>query len=992
MHPTSVSDPLAAALRSASAVAEEPPLTTAELTDRIKSLLPVESAHAEPRLEDGPRETDPVVQDVRLLGALLGWVLFERCGESFYRTVERVRVAARRARRMSPALAWEEMRTAFETDAGELTSEARLEWLDEVAGAFRLFLMLAGIAESAFTPTDSDLERTTSDLVRRARERDPERGLSDLGDNLCGLEVRLVATAHPTMIMRLRVLAHRRDLLELVHELHRTKTRLAQVEVVQRMAEKIEVLWATRFSRWDKPSVSDEVDHVLAYMTEVLYPAVGELHERFERAWTHFSGLPEPERLRPRLMLGSWVGGDMDGNPFVGPEVFAEALGKQRTAVLDLYARDLRALAPRLSHASERVPPTAELRESLVADLEEMRRAGLATAPLDKQLEREPLRLKLVLMAHRVERTRDHLVLDRDVARPPFVYGTAGELERDLELLVKCLEARGFERAVRESGLDGLCRRVAIFGLHLASLDLREDAENVLAAARLVLRAAQKRAPSADPAGLQAALTLEVLDAKSIRSWQIDEWRHQETDGSVQALQRLLGMFAIARRAQRASSSRACHNFILSMTNRPADLLAALVLMKVQGLFYAGLDGEYRSHMDVVPLFETIEALEKAPTVMDELFRNEAYRAQLNARGRHQLVMLGYSDSNKDGGYTTSTFAIHRAQLRLTEVAEEHRVRLRFFHGRGGSVGRGGGPARRAIIALPQGVVREGFEMTEQGEVLSRHYLARDTARAHLENVMAAVWWKKSESGMAPRPEWLDAAERLAQLAQRAYSALVHERPEFVDYFDRVTPREVELVKMGSRPAKRRLAKSVRDLRAIPWVFRWFQARQILPGWFGLGSALEQFAANSADATRAQTLLRDMYLHWPFFRGLIENSEIALRQADLRIASYYVKELAPDAGAQSILETVEAEYERTVRGVRAVSGRALLDAPEDRVLERSIRLKEPYLDPLNYLQVDLLREYRRALEAGEPQSTIDAFSRAIVSSIEGIATGLGVTG
>jgi len=981
-------DKLSRVLGSGSSDLARAPLPLPEVTARIKGLLPAVELPAETRvsLEENSRDSEShLTDDVRLLGALLGCVLHEHGGAELYRRVEGIRLAARRARRLSSDAAYDELRHALAPAAEDRDTEAHLHWLDEVAGAFRLFLMLAGIAESAQSSNQAVLETTMLELLQKAA---PESG----ADALQRLNVRLVATAHPTMIMRLRVIAHRRDLLQLLDQLHRVTSRLEQLELIERITERIEVLWATRFSRWEKPEVSNEIDHVLGYFTEVLYPSIGRIHDRLERAFRHCSGKEMPERLRPHLTLGSWVGGDMDGNPFVTPVVFAEALRKQRDAVLGLYARDLEALAPKLSHAAERVPVTEALEQSLILDLEELEQAKEPTELLRRQIDREPLRLKLVLMARRVRRSQGVFALQYEGQRPPFVYGRASELQDDLGLISDCLVRAGYRLAARDAGLDALRRRVAIFGLHLASLDLREDADNVRRAARLVLRAGRSEHADADGQGLVDVLGREVLDTKSIQPWQIAEVTGDHERDAKAVADRLLGMVAVARRAQQASSPEACRNLILSMTMGPEDVLSALLLLKIEGQFYASIEGRYVSHMDVVPLFETIEALERAPAIMEQLFTNRAYQAQLEARDRRQLIMLGYSDSNKDGGYVTSTYFILRAQLRLMQVAERYGVRVTFFHGRGGSVGRGGGPARRAIIALPRGVLKEGFEVTEQGEVLSRHYLSQATAQAHLENVIAAVWTKNAGAPKRLEPAWLEAAESLATAARQAYVRLVHERPDFVDYFDRVTPREVELVKIGSRPSKRRLAKSVRDLRAIPWVFRWFQARQILPGWYGLGSAIESYLAGVKERSQGVSLLKEMYQDWPFFRGMLENSEIALRQTDLRVARYYVQELAGDQSALSVLADIEAEYERTVSGLHAITERGLLEREEDTALERSIRIKEPYLDPLNYLQVDVLREYRKALEVGAPTSLLEAFERAIVSSIEGIATGLGVTG
>jgi phosphoenolpyruvate carboxylase len=335
---------------------------------------------------------------------------------------------------------------------------------------------------------------------------------------------------------------------------------------------------------------------------------------------------------------------------------------------------------------------------------------------------------------------------------------------------------------------------------------------------------------------------------------------------------------------------------------------------------------------------------------------------------------------------------VYLAQRNLLEIAERHGIELRFFHGRGGSIGRGGGPAHRAIGSLPVGSARHGFEVTEQGEVLSRLYLDHGTAARHLDDVAAALLDKRVLTSAKCAPEWIAAAEKLSELALASYRDLVHHDPDFLGYFDRVTVREVELLKLGSRPQKRREAKSVRDLRAIPWVFRWFQSRQILPGWFGVGAAIEGYVEGAAEPDAALQQLREMHEHWPFFRSVIENCEIVLHQSDLDVAHLYVTELQPNPAAERVFGRIRDEYARCLGWLPRITGRPLLTAAEDERLRHSIDLKVPYLDPLNFMQARLLREYRAATAAGARSDALAAYEEAIVTSIEGIATGLGVTG
>jgi phosphoenolpyruvate carboxylase len=358
------------------------------------------------------------------------------------------------------------------------------------------------------------------------------------------------------------------------------------------------------------------------------------------------------------------------------------------------------------------------------------------------------------------------------------------------------------------------------------------------------------------------------------------------------------------------------------------------------------------------------------------------------------MIMVGYSDSNKDGGYFTSNWCIYKAQQELWEIAQAAGIELRFFHGRGGNLGRGGGPAQRAIRALPPGTVAYGQDLTEQGEVLSRYYNVPETAQARCENLLSAIIRKNlevpSDEEKKHITQWEAIAETLSGYARAKYNSLVHDNPHFIEYFEQVTPKEVELVKIGSRPSHRHSVKSVSDLRAIPWVFRWFQSRQIIPGWYGLGTALSKFIED--DLARNADLLKHLYREWHFLESILENSEIILRQTDMSIARYYCSLATDKTTTEAIFSDIEAEYNLTLRMIRDITGKPLLDEPEVEVLKHSIELKEPYLDPLNYIQVQLLSKYRH-LAAEEPDSPmLEAYHRVIVSSIEGIATGLGTSG
>lgn len=986
--------------------------TQAELYRAIRKLLPPVEAGVEAEPGEGAvsrqRQQDDLADDIRLLGALLGLIILEHEGAGFYRFIERLRQAAKEARNQSGQIGLEKIDGVIQAELSGLDDDEQRSILHRAVAAFRLFLLLAGIAEeyqqAIYFQRDAGEPGPNSDLAgtigRARRDGVPLEKLQALLGNL---SARLVFTAHPTKILRQTILHHQRDIFYILKGLHAPDlTAIRQQELLDELAEKIEVLWATQFSRWTKPDPREEISRILSYLVHTIYPTVPRVGHTLEQAVRYFYGEAFPlstpvgqtdhvEGKRPPLLsVGSWVGGDMDGNPFVTPAVFSEALVGQARAVLGLYAADIRKNLDKMSQALHRVGMSDELRTSILNDLEEMRQAGKDTLNYPVLLEREPYRLKLTLMALKLEHTRQQDLLSD--SRAPFTYRSAQQVLNDLDLTARSLEENGYCRSAR-TRLQCLKETVEVFGFHFASIDLREESQHINWAAQAILEASG--APKSG--NREAILTDEILSAKCLNTqpWENGKFSASEPE-KTGAILRLLGMLGTARKAQRLISPQACQNLVLTMASSAEDVLSALLLLKTQGLFYPVYSGEgkpvsYESHLDLVPLFETIPDLQNAVPIMKALFENPAYRIQLAARGNRQMVMVGYSDSNKDGGYFSSNWHIYKVQQDLWRLAKEAGVELRFFHGRGGNLGRGGGPAHRAVKALPRGTVQYGQDLTEQGEVLSRYYNVPETAQARCENLLSAMIQKNLEpTDIDPvqQAEWEAAASQLSELARRKYNSLVHENPDFLEYFAQVTPKEVELVKIGSRPTHRHNIQSVSDLRAIPWVFRWFQSRQIIPGWYGLGSALSHYMQQDP-GNKAR--LQAMYRNWHFMESILENSEIILRQTDMSIARYYCN-LAKSAGAQAIFEDIQTEYNLTIAMIREVTGRPLLDEPEVQVLRRAIELKEPYLDPLNYIQVQLLAKYRGLQEDESDSALLEAYHRVIVSSIEGIATGLGTSG
>jgi phosphoenolpyruvate carboxylase len=939
--------------------------------------------------------------DVRLLGALLGRIIFEHEGEDFYLFIEGLRSAAVRARKQHGEAGLSNIQDLIDTALNDKnTIEEKVHLLHDAASSFRLFLTLFGIAEGyhqvqSFRQLDLGLIHTITEL------NENQTDLETLKTALSDLSVRLVATAHPTTILRQTLLKHQRELFGLLEALHATPMNgIRQQGILEKLSERIELLWATRFSRWSKPKVKDEVSDVLSYFKRSLYDTLPHIHRKWANVLSlSFPNLPKDAIPEEVISIGSWVGGDMDGNPFVTPTVFQEALSRQYQLVLNLYIEELLNLAPQLSHTIQKAQPSDALRGFIQNALSTMNALKLDTTLYEPSVNTEPHRLAVMIMVTKLRRTLAKAQQENpNIIPQPFTYANSDGFLSDLTCLQESFQQARYQRAA-ELTIERLRQKVSLFGFYFASLDLREDAKLVSQSAQSILtilsqvsnisRTTEQEKTSDNS---QEWLTQEILSPRQIA---VKGW-FPTTDPDLLNTQRLFEMLSVATQAQQKMGEKACHRFILSMTKSVDDVLSLLLLLKTQSLFYQNKTGAFQSHYDIVPLFETIEDLETAPQVFEALLKNRAYQTQLACRDNTQLIMLGYSDSNKDGGYFASNWYIYQAQENLIAVAKKYNIKLRFFHGRGGNIGRGGGPTHRAIQALPRHSASFGQDLTEQGEVLSRYYNVREIAAAHLENILASILERNVRAEITVLPEWENLAQEIAQHSQLAYQKLVKQEPYFVPYFEEATPREVELINIGSRPQKRREAKSIQDLRAIPWVFRWFQSRQILPGWYGLGSGLNAVITSLAPSTLKNTetleTLQAMYTHWPFFKSMIENSEIALRQTDLGIAQSYTQLAKDQPAAQRILETIQSEYRLTRKMIETITQSPLLSRPEDQGLKNSIEVKEPYLDPLNYIQVKLIEHYRTLNLSDSNPELIEDFNQAIVSSIEGIATGLGTTG
>jgi len=902
--------------------------------------------------------------ELRLVARVLARVVREQEGEELARLVEELRREASRLRGRGDS--------ALERRLAARLRRLPLPRLVAAARAFTVLSTLANVCETRQDARERRLgEAPFERLLRRLRRHGVTR--ETVEQTAADLAVTVVFTAHPTETTRWTV--HR--LLDRVEVLlERLGPDAADGEAEAELLAEVTALWQASFLQHRAPTPIDEVLHLLHTLETVLFEAVPRVSSDFAAAASGAYGI-EGAAEHPLVRLGSWVGGDRDGNPHVTSFVTAEALRLYRRAALERYRAVIPGLIDRLIPSTSEVPVSRALGQIVSHDLEsdeELRERTHGRSPS------EVYRLKLNAVALRLERSlreTDTLSLPGELGG----YESAKGLAADVALLRESLEANRAAPLARVT-LAPLERAVRSFGLRFVSLDVREhQARHRAAVDELLGRSA--RPLEALPAARQDAFLESLFFAAGAPGPQ-----QAALSDETREVMRTLETLAAARpRADR----EALRDLVISNARDHHDVLALLVLARRAGLVRVQEGRHVASDVDVVPLFETLSSLRAAADTMERLYRSPAYRAQLRARGMRQQIMLGYSDSVKDAGYLAACWALQVAQRDLAVQAERHGVRLELFHGRGGTIGRGGGRTHRAILAQPFGSVRGRLKLTEQGEVIGHRYGSVDAAVHHLEELVAAVLEASLPAGTRPGsdevPErYVRAMDAMAESSRRAYRELVYETPGFVDFFRAATPlEEVAGLRIGSRPARRRATQRIEELRAIPWNFAWNQARLLLPSWYGAGAglALELEGGHAAP-------LAAMVRSWPFFRTVIDNLEQVLAKVDFGIAHRYA-ELARDVPAtREIMLRIESEFGRVRRAVCEAKGvRRLLQ--DERALARSIALRRPWLDALGHVQVELLRRKREA-EPARPRAELDRLSEAIQLSINGIAAALRNTG
>ncbi|WP_370663946.1 phosphoenolpyruvate carboxylase [Massilia forsythiae] len=947
----------------------------------------------------GADKDAPLKEDIRLLGRLLGDVLRAQEGEAVFDVVETVRQTAVRFRREDDQQAGAELTTLLK----KLTREQTIS----VVRAFSYFSHLANIAED-----QHHIRRRRAHLLAGSKPQPSSvayalERLKGAGIGRDAIEAFLqdalvspVLTAHPTEVQRKSILDAEHDIARLLAERDLPLTPKERARNLQLLQARIATLWQTRMLRYEKLTVADEIENALSYYRITFLRELPAVYDDIEEELAaHFpspddhpaaevadddgvdSIVNAPAPIDANYMqMGSWIGGDRDGNPNVNAATMQRALVRQATTIFDFYLDEVHALGAELSPSTLLVPASPALQ-------------ALADASPDHSPHRsdEPYRRALIGIYARLASSARELgatnILRKEVGHAD-PYNDPAEFVAELTTVDASLAANHGAILARPR-LHGLLRAARVFGFHLATLDMRQSSD---VHERILGDLFARAGVQADYAKLEEAGKVQLLLAELAQPrllYSPYESYDETTESELQVLR-------TAREVRARYGARAIRNYIISHTETVSDLLEVFLLQKEAGLLHPG---QGRADVMVIPLFETIPDLQRASTIMAEWMALPLVNEIIANQGRLQEVMLGYSDSNKDGGFLTSNWELYQAELKLVQVFADANVKLRLFHGRGGTVGRGGGPSYDAILAQPPGTVNGQVRLTEQGEIISSKFSNPEIGRRNLELLLAATL----EAGLMPHGEDRAQVERLgcfeaamAELSQRAYQAyrdLVYETPGFTDYFFAATPiAEIAELNLGSRPASRKSTRRIEDLRAIPWSFSWGQCRLLLPGWFGFGAAVSGWIADGADDADREgrrALLGEMARHWPFFMTLLSNMDMVLAKSDLAIASRYA-ELVPDALLRErIFKRIADEYHATLRCLELVTGNGERLAGNP-LLARSIQNRFAYLDPLNHLQVELIQRHRALSK--EPDQVDERVHRGIHLSINGVAAGLRNTG
>jgi phosphoenolpyruvate carboxylase len=913
------------------------------------------------------------------LATILGDVISYQEGPESLALVERIRVLAKNFRATS------DMKIADELS--QIISRLSIEQLNLLTKAFTHFFGLINLSEkidlmhdlhqpyfvdAAPQPRPGSIPSAVSILEEQGVLPKKLQALLDQA------QVLMVFTAHPTE-------SKRRTALTKLHRIAKITSRLVdsnlspyeKEDTEKLILEEIVSMWQSDEVRQSKLTVADEVKGSLYYFEETLPDVIPQIYLDLQRALK--KSFPKTTwNVPPFIRFGSWIGGDRDGNPFVTPDVTVETVRALRTAAIRVHLNAINLLSQRLSLSDRQISISPELEKSLLEDsllFPELAKIFLSRTP------HERYRQKCMYLREKLHRTLEYVqAFGRDwksnPTQPPAGtwYLNAHQLLEELNLMDASL--RLHKGTILADGYLGRVRRnVEVFGFRLATLDIRQHSSRHTDALAEIFK---KASISENYLSLSEEDRTQLLERELNSERPLIPVRPDYTKETIEVLETFQSIASILEHL----NPNAIETYIISMTHGVSDVLTVLLFFREVGLYRPG----QHSLLNIVPLFETLDDLQRSSGIFERLLKNESYRAHLKLRKDVQEIMLGYSDSNKESGYLSATWALYKAQLDLTKLADSHQIALRLFHGRGGSVGRGGGPASQAVLSQPPGTLKGRIKITEQGEVISDHYSEPASARWHLEQITNAVLRGSfPPREVIPKAEWKQIMAKLSTRSFNTYRSLIYGHPRFVEYFYEATPIiEISYHRIGSRPASRSNDRAIENLRAIPWVFSWMQSRYTLPGWYGMGTAIEDYLKTDP---KGLTILQEMYNQWPFFQTMLDNAQMILSKADMDIARRYSDLVKDKDLRKEIFDLIQSEYDRTVRVIcQIVQIKELLE--KDPALFRSLKHRNPHIDPLSFIQIELIKRLR--MNPNETQKQI--LEEAILMTINGIAAGLKNTG
>ena len=899
-------------------------------------------------------------QDIRFLSKLLAEIIREQEGEDLLLKIEEIRTLAQEIRENKNPLMIESQK--------KLIRSLSPDEAYNVTRAFTIYFQLVNIAEEVQRIRRlRDYERSPEVFQEMSLKKlfkdlmEEDYTPKEILDFLSQCDIGPVLTAHPTEAKRRTVLDHLFFISGQLMELNRSDLTLSEQDsLTKRIKETLEILWQTSEVRNRKVEVLDEVDQTLYYFERTIISLLANIHEKIHREFARL-GVDPQDDIDPFIHFGSWVGADRDGNPNVTPAITMTTAKKQRKLIVNFYLTSIENFIRKFSQSTDYIQVSKKFLESIELDKKALPQQA---QELERYEGTEIYRKKFSFIHHKLE-----CVLTDKKGK----YKNADEFITDLLIIQESLR-----KNQGHSASDGDLRRLIVqakaFRFFLARLDFRDHAKKVHKAIEELL----------GPNGLEPQVLLNKIAAASTRKVNVTSPEAKD----------ILAQFKTFRHLKEHFDPDIVDAYILSMTQTPVDMLALMYLAKNEGLVHVAHKKVKKAAMGIVPLFETIGALQNCHEIMAELFAIPLYRSYLKARGDVQEIMLGYSDSSKDGGYLAANWHLYLAQQNLYETAEKYGVKIKFFHGKGGTIDRGGGESHRAILGQPFSAVGGRIKMTEQGEVVSQKYATPMVAKRNMEQLITAVVWTNlvTNREIKKNPKLAGWEKLLAQLSQDSfifYRQLVFETPGFLDFYNQATPISIlKITKIGSRPAARSATQSFEQLRAIPWVFSWVQSRYIISAWYGVGHAFKKYMDENPEGLDA---LRQMYKQWPFFTSIIHNLEASLAKADLYIAELYSGIVTDSDLRKNIHEAIEREQQLAVESVLLISGeKELLDY--HKVLQESIKLRNPYVDPLNYIQVRFLQEKNQLSDTPSHEAKRAKIDEILLLTVNGIASGMKSTG